>query len=204
MVDFQSRETRRSLSEETDDADGAEPADETERDAGDRAEAATDDDRSDAEPDAEDRVAVLATSGAETDVSDAAADALESAGYAVEGRERRARAHDAIQAAVDEYVDRTDVCAVVTVGGTGVGPDDRTVEAIRPLFTKVLPGFGEAFRRAWGDASDGPLLASRVTGGIAGDTPVFCLPGDAEATTFAARELVADEAAAIHRDATDA
>jgi molybdenum cofactor biosynthesis protein B len=177
MVDFQSRDTNRGLAEE----DEGETAGES------PAEDAT----------GEDVVAVIPTSDAGTDVSDPIADVLETAGYSTLARGRRAEDLDVIQSAVNEFVDRGEVCAIVTVGGTGVAPTDRTVEAVEPLFTKALPGVGETFRREW----DGDAIGCRVGAGIADGTVVFCLPGDADAARFAARELVAPAAAAIHREA---
>lgn len=39
-----------------------------------------------------------------------------------------------------------DVDLVLTIGGTGISPKDVSVDAIRPLMKKELPGFGELFR----------------------------------------------------------
>jgi len=198
MVDFQSRNTRRGLDEEPSDAD---PSDDRPEGADSEAPADADTDDTTESPSRVGTVAVLATSGAGTDVSDAVADALEAEGYTVRGRDRSVRDFDAIQATVTEFLDHEAVCAIVTVGGTGVGPEDRTVEAVRHLFTKALPGVGEAFRREWAGENGRSAIASRVVGGVADDTPVFSLPGTPEAATFATRELVAPEAAAIHREA---
>lgn len=200
MVDFQSRDTRRGLGSDDEEEEDAGEASEEERASlgeGESAEAGSDGDAA-----GDDGIAVLATGGADTDARDAVVDALESAGYRIYGSERRARDHDRIQTAVDDFVDRSDVCAVVTVGGTGVGPDDDTVDAVGALFSKHLPGFGEAFRRQWASETDEPGVSSRVTAGLADDTPVFCLPGTQEAATLGARELVAPDAASIHRTAS--
>ncbi len=42
---------------------------------------------------------------------------------------------------MDEYTD-----AVLLNGGTGIAERDVTIEAVTPLFSKELPGFGELFR----------------------------------------------------------
>lgn len=200
MVDFQSRDTRRGLGDDEADDDEAEeePAAEEEGEP-----EATTEERSDSETGGdEDGVAVLATGDADTTAREAVVEELESAGYAVLGRDRRARDHDRIQSAVDDFVDRSDVVAIVTIGGTGVAPEDRTVEAVEGLVSRDLPGFGEAFRREWADATGDAAVGSRVTAGLVDGTPIFCLPDEPTAATLATSELVAPDAAAIHHVAS--
>jgi molybdenum cofactor synthesis domain-containing protein len=66
---------------------------------------------------------------------------------------------------------------VVTTGGTGVNPADRTPEATLPLLETELPGVMEAIRRRGAEST--PLAAlSRGHAGIArGTTFVINLPG---------------------------
>ncbi len=81
---------------------------------------------------------------------------------------------DRIAAAVRELSPR--LALIVTTGGTGIGPRDRTPEALRPLFDRCLPGFGEIMRT--GSFSDTPLsIVSRGGAGIVGKTLVVMLPG---------------------------
>ena len=65
---------------------------------------------------------------------------------------------------------------VVTTGGTGIGPRDVTPEAIRPLFDRELPGFGELMRTE-GFASTPLSVISRGGAGIVGRALVLMLPG---------------------------
>ncbi len=68
------------------------------------------------------------------------------------------------------------VALVVTTGGTGVGPRDVTPEALRPIFDRELPGFGEIMRT--GSYSKTPLsIISRGGAGLVGQTLVVMLPG---------------------------
>ncbi|PSQ38370.1 molybdenum cofactor biosynthesis protein B [Halobacteriales archaeon SW_5_70_135] len=83
---------------------------------------------------------------AEDTAGDAVVAAVKDAGDEVATRELVIDDYDGVQSTVSRIADRDDVTAVVTVGGTGVTPDDVTVEAVRPLFAKELPGFGELFR----------------------------------------------------------
>ncbi|MET0468031.1 MAG: MogA/MoaB family molybdenum cofactor biosynthesis protein [Aeromicrobium sp.] len=67
--------------------------------------------------------------------------------------------------------------AVVTTGGTGINPTDRTPEATRPLLDRELPGVAEAMR-ARGVAGGVPTaVLSRGLAGVAGDAVVVNLPG---------------------------
>lgn len=72
----------------------------------------------------------------------------------------------------------TDGAAVVlSTGGTGINPTDRTPEATRPLLDRELPGVAEAIR-AHGIAQGVPTaMLSRGLAGVAGSALVVNLPG---------------------------
>ncbi len=66
---------------------------------------------------------------------------------------------------------------VLTTGGTGLTPTDRTPEATRPLLDREVPGLAEAIRAA-GVAKGIPTAAlSRGLAGVSGDALVVNLPG---------------------------
>lgn len=66
---------------------------------------------------------------------------------------------------------------VVTTGGTGLSPTDRTPEATRAVLDREVPGLAEAIRGA-GLAGGVPTAAlSRGLVGVAGSTLVVNLPG---------------------------
>ena len=67
---------------------------------------------------------------------------------------------------------------VLTTGGTGVAPGDRTPEATRALLDAELPGIPEEVRRR-GAAVSASALLSRAVAGVAGRTIVVNLPGSA-------------------------
>lgn len=71
-----------------------------------------------------------------------------------------------------------DARVVLTTGGTGVTPTDRTPEAVAPLIDLELPGIPEEIRRR-GLAGAGPTaLLSRGTAGITGGGALLVtLPG---------------------------
>ncbi len=65
---------------------------------------------------------------------------------------------------------------VVTTGGTGLSPTDRTPEATAPLLDRELPGVAEAIR-ARGLASTPTAALSRGLAGVHGGTVIVNLPG---------------------------
>ncbi len=65
---------------------------------------------------------------------------------------------------------------VLTTGGTGLHPQDRTPEATHALLDLELPGIAEAIRAA-GRAAVPTASLSRATAGIAGGTLIVNLPG---------------------------
>jgi molybdenum cofactor synthesis domain-containing protein len=79
---------------------------------------------------------------------------------------------EAIRAALDEGAR-----AVVTTGGTGLTPTDRTPEVTRPLLDREVPGIAEAIRD-YGVRNGVPTAAlSRGLAGVAGRALVVNLPG---------------------------
>jgi molybdenum cofactor synthesis domain-containing protein len=81
---------------------------------------------------------------------------------------------DAIRAAVD-----AGARVVLTTGGTGLTPTDRTPEATRSLLDHEVPGIAEAIR-AHGVAKGVPAaMLSRGVAGVVGSALVINLPGSA-------------------------
>ncbi|MCW2830868.1 MAG: molybdenum cofactor biosynthesis protein [Aeromicrobium sp.] len=78
----------------------------------------------------------------------------------------------AIEAAVADGA-----AAVISTGGTGINPTDRTPEVTRPLLDRELPGVAEALR-ARGVAGGVPTaMLSRGLAGVAGSSIIVNLPG---------------------------
>jgi cyclic pyranopterin phosphate synthase len=65
---------------------------------------------------------------------------------------------------------------VLTTGGTGIGPRDRTPEALRDLFDRDIPGAGEIVR-SHGQARTPYAMLSRATAGVRGSAIIVALPG---------------------------
>ncbi|ELZ86277.1 MogA/MoaB family molybdenum cofactor biosynthesis protein [Haloferax volcanii] len=125
---------------------------------------------------------------------DAIAELLHEAGHSVSVRRVVDDDYDEIQTAVARMADRGDVDVTVTTGGTGVTPDDRTVEAATQLFEKTLPGFGELFRRLSYDDIGTKVVGTRATAGVVDGMPTFCLPGSENAARLGTAEIIVPEA----------
>lgn len=66
---------------------------------------------------------------------------------------------------------------IVTTGGTGLSPTDRTPEATGSVLDREIPGIAEAIR-AYGSGGGVPTAAlSRGRSGLAGRTLIVNLPG---------------------------
>jgi molybdenum cofactor biosynthesis protein B len=143
-------------------------------------------------------VAVLTVSSSRGVGEDAAGDVVvervEAAGHTVVVRELVNDDFDTVQDTIDRFANRSDVECVVTTGGTGVTPDDVTVEAVRPLFEKRLPGFGELFRSLSREEIGTRVVGTRATAGVADGTVVFCLPGSENAVELGTESIVVEEA----------
>ncbi|WP_416985879.1 MogA/MoaB family molybdenum cofactor biosynthesis protein [Streptomyces sp. T028] len=65
---------------------------------------------------------------------------------------------------------------IVTTGGTGISPTDRTPEATRRVIDHEVPGIAEAIR-AYGREKVPTAVLSRGLAGVAGGTLIVNLPG---------------------------
>lgn len=83
-------------------------------------------------------------------------------------------------------------CVIVT-GGTGLTPDDVTIEAVAPLLEKTIDGFGELFRLKSYEEIGTAAILSRAIAGVVDGRAVFCTPGSTKAVTLAAKEIIIPE-----------
>jgi len=82
---------------------------------------------------------------------------------------------------------------LLITGGTGIGPADVTIEAVRPLFRKELTAFGPLFAQLSFEEIDSAALLSRATAGLIEETIVFCMPGSLNACKLACKALIFPE-----------
>lgn len=69
---------------------------------------------------------------------------------------------------------------ILTSGGTGISERDITIETVRPLLDKEIPGITEMIRWKYGLEKPAALL-SRSLAGVKSRTLVFCMPGSPKA-----------------------
>ena len=215
MVDFQSRDSSRGYGNNSDDADDDTEA-EADTDESTPEETETEPERPVSQPETESEeaaefgpetlpfavVTVENGQSVEDDATGAAVvDAIEHAGEAVSTRELISPSYDGVQTTISALARRGDVEAIVTLGGTGVSPDDVTVDAAEPLFDKRLPGFGELYRVLSHDFDGTAVVRTRTTAGIVDGVPVFCLPGDTAGARRGVEQIVLEEAETIAKEA---
>lgn len=117
-----------------------------------------------------------ASRGEYTDESGpAVAELVRAAGYEV-GDVRVVEDGDESVAAALRTAIADEAHLIVTIGGTGLGPRDRTPEGTRRVIDREAPGIAEAMRAA-GRASTPLADLSRGIAGIAGGCVVVNLPG---------------------------
>lgn len=96
-----------------------------------------------------------------------------------------------LRATVVEHLAELD--GIIITGGTGIGPRDVTIEAIRPLIEKELEGFGELFRMLSFQEIGSAAMMSRALAGIAKRRLIVALPGSPAACRLAMERLLIPE-----------
>src|SRR5688572_1667263 len=98
-----------------------------------------------------------------------AAQLLRDAGFEVASTALVADEPDAIAAQLRRWADDDGYALVVTTGGTGLGPRDRTPEATTAVCDYLVPGIGEAMRAASLPITQMAMI-SRAVAGVRGRT----------------------------------
>ena len=139
-------------------------------------------------------VAILTVSDTRTRANDTSGDLiqerLEAAGHKVAARAVLKDDIEALRTQVRACIADKNVDAVITTGGTGLTRRDVTVEALTPLLTKHIPGFGELFRWLSFEEIGTATIESRAFAGVAEDTLVFCLPGSTGACRLGLDKII--------------
>ncbi len=138
--------------------------------------------------------AILTSSDTRTFENDTSGDLLqerlESAGHKVVDRKILADDITAIRNLLQQWVDNENIDVIITTGGTGLTQRDILPEAIEPLISKAIPGFGELFRMLSYDDIGTSTIESRALGGVASGTLIFCLPGSTGACRLGMDKII--------------
>jgi molybdenum cofactor biosynthesis protein B len=141
------------------------------------------------------RVAAITVSDTRTPADDLGGNTLcerlEAAGFAVPIRLIVRDEPDELRAAIARVIDADQADVIVTTGGTGIAPRDRTYEAIAGLLDKTLDGFGEAFRRLSWEEVGAKSVLSRAVAGVHRGRVVAALPGSPKAVVLAVDRVLA-------------
>ena len=98
-----------------------------------------------------------------------------------------------IRAVISGWIADVGVEAILVTGGTGFSGRDSTPEAVTPLFDKLIEGYGELFRQLSEREIGSSTIQSRAVGGLANNTPVFCMPGSTNACRTAWEGVLRDQ-----------
>ena len=126
-------------------------------------------------------IAVLTVSDSRTLDTDTSGqvlvDRLTEAGHRLADRAIVTDDTSAIVERLKAWIADADVDVVIATGGTGVTGRDVTPEAFSSVYDKEIAGFGELFRMISYQLIGTSTIQSRATGGVAGGTYLFALPG---------------------------
>ena len=126
-------------------------------------------------------IAVLTVSDTRTAADDKSGDTLAELirrdGHKVVARAIVMDDAPAIVAQLRRWIADPEVDVVIATGGTGVTGRDVTPEAFQSVYEKEIAGFGELFRWISFQKVKTSTIQSRATGGVAGGTYLFALPG---------------------------
>ncbi|HEX9998731.1 MAG TPA: MogA/MoaB family molybdenum cofactor biosynthesis protein [Abditibacterium sp.] len=126
---------------------------------------------------------------------------LEKSGHEVLSRQIVRDEIPAIEGAVKDAMNGESSPEVILVtGGSGIGLRDVTPEALKPLLTKELPGFGEVFRVLSYEEVGAATMLSRAFAGVIGKTLLFALPGSTNAVRLAMEKLILPELGHLVRE----
>jgi molybdenum cofactor biosynthesis protein B len=140
------------------------------------------------------RIAVLTVSDSRDMSDDRSGDTLvariEDAGHVLVDRMIVRDERDQVAEQLREWIANPEVDVVISTGGTGLTGRDVTVEAHRDVYEKEIDAFGTVFTIVSMQKIGTSAVQSRATGGVAGGTYLFALPGSPGACRDAWDEIL--------------
>ena len=149
------------------------------------------------------RIAVLTVSDTRTLAEDRSGDTLVArltgAGHLLADRRIVQDERVEIAAQLRAWVSDPGVDVIISTGGTGLTGRDVTVEAHRDVYEKEIEAFGTVFTILSMEKIGTSAVQSRATGGVAGGTYLFALPGSPGACKDAWDGILAPQLDYRHR-----
>ena len=149
------------------------------------------------------RIAVLTVSDTRSLAEDRSGDTLvgriEEAGHALAARAIVPDDRADIVAHLRRWIADPAVDVILSTGGTGLTGRDVTVEAHREVYEKEIEAFGTVFTIVSMQKIGTSAVQSRATGGVAGGTYLFALPGSHGACRDAWDEILSLQLDSRHR-----
>ncbi|MFY0308901.1 molybdenum cofactor biosynthesis protein B [Leisingera sp. D0M16] len=149
------------------------------------------------------RIAVLTVSDSRTLEDDRSGqvlvDRLGEAGHVLAARKIIPDERAEITAQLRAWVADPEVDVVISTGGTGLTGRDVTVEAHRDVYEKEIEAFGTVFTWVSMQKIGTSAVQSRATGGVAGGTYLFALPGSPGACKDGWDEILSKQLDYRHR-----
>ncbi|MEZ5771388.1 molybdenum cofactor biosynthesis protein B [Defluviimonas denitrificans] len=140
------------------------------------------------------RIAVLTVSDTRTLAEDRSGDTLVArltgAGHLLADRRIVQDERAEIAAQLRAWVADPGVDVIISTGGTGLTGRDVTVEAHRDVYEKEIEAFATVFTMVSMQKIGTSAVQSRATGGVAGGTYLFALPGSTGACKDAWDEIL--------------
>jgi len=120
-------------------------------------------------------------------------DRIEAAGHSVADRRIIPDERSDIADLLRGWIADPEVDVVISTGGTGLTGRDVTVEAHRDVYEKEIDAFGTVFTIVSMNKIGTSAVQSRATGGVAGGTYLFALPGSPGACKDAWDEILSKQ-----------
>jgi molybdenum cofactor biosynthesis protein B len=142
-------------------------------------------------------VAVITLSNSRTAKDDESGDIiqrlLEEHGHCVAIRKLIADNRTVLRATLRELSRQKDLNVIITTGGTGISSSDITIETVKGMLEKELPGFTSLFMLlSYPQAKSASMLSRAMAGTLKGKI-IFCLPGSPRACKMATEALIIPE-----------
>ena len=124
---------------------------------------------------------------------------LTDAGHVLAARAITTDDRDGIASQLREWIADPEIDVILSTGGTGLTGRDVSVEAHRDVYEKEIDAFGTVFTMISMQKIGTSAVQSSATGGVAGGTYLFALPGSTGACKDAWDEILAFQLDYRHR-----